>query len=59
MTFSGRPCRRCKKGMINPSKYQTICSKCKAKNHKKKMKKLRIKWEKNKRKRLNGKKIIS
>jgi len=53
MKFNGKPCLYCKKGMINPSKYQRVCTECKLKRKKETLKKLRKKWEKKKRK--NGK----
>jgi hypothetical protein len=55
MPFNGKPCKYCKKGMINPSKYQTVCSACKLKNKKKTLKYLRKKWKKNKKRRLKRK----
>ena len=55
MPFNGKPCKYCKKGIKNPSRYQEVCLSCKIKNKEKTLKKLRKKWEKNKKKRLKWK----
>jgi hypothetical protein len=60
MPFNGKPCKYCKKGIINPSKYQTVCLVCKIKRKKETMKKLRKKWETMKKRRMkHGKKTRS
>ena len=50
--FNGKPCEYCRKGITNPTKYQTVCQKCKIKRKKETIKKMRKKWEKNKKRRL-------
>ena len=56
MPFNGRPCWRCRKGMVNPTKYQRICNDCRRKKNKQKTKMMRERWEKNRKKRLKDKK---
>lgn len=55
-SFNGKPCLCCKRGIIQPTKYQTICSDCKRKNKEERTKRMRKIWEKNKKKRLKLKK---
>lgn len=46
--FSGRPCKYCHQGIINPSQYQEVCDYCKIKRRDERMKKMKKIWEKRK-----------
>lgn len=50
--FNGRPCAYCRKGMINPTKYQKICTDCRRKKNKQKTKMMRERWERIRKRRI-------